>query len=171
LTMSVAGLCGLIIAGQELNEKRETPVGNGAFANCGLYSENANVSRAINYTARHFQIAERERFHNVFYNLYGLERAGRLTGLRFFGDHDWYREGCEYLVRRQDSGGAWVGSSFEKHPVLATSFALLFLSKGRTPIMISKLVHGPGEDWNNDHNDARNLVDFASRELFKRQPL
>jgi hypothetical protein len=171
LTMSVAGLCGLIIAGQELNETRETPLENGAFANCGFYGENTNVAHAINYIAGNFQIAERERFHNVFYNLYGLERAGRLTGLRFFGDHDWYREGCEYLVRRQDPQGAWHGSSFEEYPVLATSFAILFLSKGRTPIMMSKLVHGPGEDWNNDHNDARNLVDFASRELFKRQPL
>ena len=29
-----------------------------------------------------------------FYYLYGLERAGRLTGLRFFGRHDWYRMGA-----------------------------------------------------------------------------
>jgi hypothetical protein len=169
LTMSVAGLCGLLIAGQELDERRETPLGNGAFEQCGVYKENANVARAINYIAGHFQIEERRG--NIFYNLYGLERAGRLTGLRFFGKYDWYREGCEYLVRRQDAQGAWTGRGFEQYSTLATSFALLFLSKGRTPIMISKLVHGPGEDWNNDHNDARNLVDFASRELFKRQPL
>src|SRR5262249_34351340 len=59
LTMSVAGLCGLLIAGQELDEKRETPLGNGAFEQCGVYKENANVARAINYIARHFQIEER----------------------------------------------------------------------------------------------------------------
>src|SRR5262249_9376639 len=53
LTMSVAGLCGLLIAGQELDEKRETPMGN-AFAKCGVYDENTNVARAINYIARHF---------------------------------------------------------------------------------------------------------------------
>src|SRR5439155_187007 len=52
-----------------------------------------------------------------------------------------------------------------------TSLALLFLSKWRTPIMVSKLVHGPGNDWNNDHNDARNLVEFVSKEMFKKQPL
>ena len=36
------------------------------------------------------------------YYLYGLERAGRLTGQRFFGEHDWYREGAEELVHDQD---------------------------------------------------------------------
>jgi hypothetical protein len=169
LTMSVAGLCGLLIAGQELDEKRETALLNGTFTDCGHYRENPNVIRAINYIARHFLVEERRG--NIFYNLYGLERAGRLTGLRFFGDHDWYREGCEHLVRWQDSEGFWIGRGFEQYKTLATSFAILFLSKGRTPIMISKLVHGPDQDWNNDHNDARNLVDFASRELFKRQPL
>jgi hypothetical protein len=169
LTMTVAGLCGLIIAGQELDEKRETPLGNGAFTGCGTYAENENMARAIRYIGTHFQ--KEEKRGNVFYNLYGLERAGRLTGLRFFGKYDWYREGCEYLVRHQDPQGAWTGRGFEQYSTLATSFAILFLSKGRTPIMISKLMHGPDNDWNNDHNDARNLVDFASRELFKRQPL
>jgi hypothetical protein len=54
---------------------------------------------------------------------------------------------------------------------VSTSFALLFLSKGRTPILVSKFAHGPGEDWNNKRHDARHLAEFASRELFRRQPL
>ena len=33
------------------------------------------------------------------YYLYGLERAGRLAGVRFFGQNDWYRLGAEELVR------------------------------------------------------------------------
>src|SRR5262249_53133289 len=109
----------------------------------------------------------------IYYNLYGLERAGRLTGQRFLGKHDWYREGCEFLVEAQNrNNGSWVsGQGHDNWPVVSTSFALLFLSKGRTPILISKLVHGPGQDWNNDHNDARNLVEYASKELFKNTPL
>src|SRR5262249_35857927 len=53
---------------------------------------------------------------------------------------------------------------------------LLFLSKGRTPVLISKMVHFPQDqpddnDWNNDRYDARHLAEYASKELFKRQPL
>ena len=47
----------------------------------------------------------------LYYYLYGLERAGRLTARRFIGDHDWYREGAEFLVREQDSlSHYWKGS-------------------------------------------------------------
>src|SRR5690606_13786573 len=55
--------------------------------------------------------------------------------------------------------------------ILATSFSLLFLAKGRTPILITKLRHGPGSDWNNKRNDVRNVVEFASREMFRKMPL
>ena len=49
-------------------------------------------------------------------------------------------------------------------PVLATSFALLFLAKGRAPVLINKLRHGPRGDWNNDPDDIRNLVGVVSRD-------
>jgi hypothetical protein len=108
---------------------------------------------------------------HTYYALYGIERAGRLSGQRFLGNVDWYRVGCEFLVDAQQGNGSWVGGGHEAHPVIATSFALLFLSKGRTPVLISKLVHDPEDDWNNDRNDSRNLVEFCSRELFKKQPM
>lgn len=167
-TMSVAGLCGLLIAGMDLNDGRETIRPDGTASNCGVYEENQPVARALAFVGARFILDDR---HAPFYNLYGLERAGRLTGQRFLGSHDWYREGCEFLIRTQSPEGFWKGHQLDDETLVATSFALLFLSKGRTPVVISKLVHEPGEDWNNDHNDARNLADFASRELFKRQPL
>jgi hypothetical protein len=46
--------------------------------------------------------------------------------------------------------------------LISTSFALLFLAKGRAPVLINKLRHGPGGDWNNDADDIRNLVDVVS---------
>ena len=94
-----------------------------------------------------------------------MERAGRLSGERFFGDHDWYREGAEELVHEQDRfDGFWQGALFEDSRLVATSFALLFLAKGRAPVLINKLRHAPSGDWNNDPDDVRNLVGVVSRD-------
>jgi hypothetical protein len=187
-TMTTAGLCGLIIAGSDLNVGRETPRGDGSWNNCGHYEENRAVANALEWLARRFPSVENLGTEpHLFYALYGIERAGRLTGLRFIGEHDWYRIGCEYLVERQDGDGSWHSNIEAGGPIVCTSFALLFLSKGRTPVLISKLTHdGKGQrdgvaivrrakdednDWNNDRSDARHLVEFASRELFKRKPM
>lgn len=169
LTMTTAGLSGLLIASLELNDTREKPLADGSWDSCGEYQDDAAILRAIEWIKSGFRTDPREA---VYYNLYGLERAGRLTGRRFFGEHDWYREGCEYLLKKQKDEGYWKeNKNHDDWPVISTSFALLFLSKGRTPVLISKLTHEPAEDWNNDRNDARHLVEFVSRELFKRQPL
>jgi hypothetical protein len=49
-------------------------------------------------------------------------------------------------------------------PIVSTSFALLFLAKGRAPVLVNKLRHGPRGDWNNDPDDARNLTAVVSRD-------
>jgi hypothetical protein len=186
LTMTTAGLSGLLIAGAELSESREQyQVATGAALNCGLYKAGSEADKAnraaaaaLDWIGGHFRV-DLPNVGHTYYNLYGLERAGRLSGLRFFGNHDWYREGCEYLVKNQHTDGSWwspQGHS-DKYPIISTSFALLFLSKGRTPVLISKLVHGPwprfaeDHDWNNDRNDIRHLTDYASQALFKKLPL
>jgi hypothetical protein len=184
LTMDAAGLCGLLIAGMDVNSGREKILSTGTVINCGKYAENTAVRKALrNISEVKYVINFKEA---TYYNLYGIERVGRLSGLRFLGSHDWYREGCELLagdpkapqnkdkeLLPQAADGSWPakGARFDQWPLVNTSFALLFLSKGRTPVLISKLVHGPGDDWNNDRNDVKHLVEFASREMFKKQPL
>ena len=100
-----------------------------------------------------------------FYYLYGLERAGRLVGLRNLGAQDWYRLGAEELVQRAGPGyGGLAGRPDGERPVVATSFALLFLAKGRAPVLIHKLRHRPPNDWNTDPADVGNLVDVVGRD-------
>jgi hypothetical protein len=180
MTMTTAGVCNLVITGmdlavgkQKLNEK------TGIAENCGVYEENEPLARGLRWIGEVLRSPlTADIASNVlgspFYCLYGLERAGRLTGQRYIGGHDWYEVGCRYLTSIQRPDGSWQSSgNFDQHPLISTSFALLFLSKGRTPVLISKLAYGPPDShgWNNKRNDMRNLVEFCSKELFKGQPL
>jgi hypothetical protein len=179
MTMTCAGLCNLMITGMDLDISKQKMVG-GKVEHCGEYDENEKAASALRWIGVRFPAEIRHANATLtltpsqFYCLYGLERTGRLTGQRFFGGHDWYEVGCRYLVGIQNSDGSWrnVGQ-LDGAPAVATSFALLFLAKGRTPVLLTKLAYGPSgyQGWNNKHSDARHLVEFASRELFKRQPL
>jgi len=73
---------------------------------------------------------------HVFYYMYGLERAGVLLLVPRFGEHDWYDEGCKMFVKAQLENGSWdAQESGTVGPVCDTCFALLFLSRGTTPIV------------------------------------
>jgi hypothetical protein len=165
-SMTCAGISSLIITGLKRFQGQEYLSG-GKIENCGKGGVNVPLQRATDWLARNFFVGQ-----NVgngqqwkYYYLYGLERAGRLTGQRFFGEHDWYREGAEELVHDQDKlQGFWKGFLFEDNEYIATSFAVLFLAKGRAPVLINKLRHTPSGDWNNDTDDIRNLVGLVSRD-------
>jgi Domain of unknown function (DUF4159) len=179
LTMAVAAMCGLCMAEMELNaaNKDLDPV-----KICGQYDDDGPLSVGLAWIGKALAVDPdaRPTLHGrAFYNLYGLERLGRLSGLRFLGAHDWYREGCAWLVKKQNSKeGYWEGANIEHMKIVSTSYALLFLSKGRTPVLMSKLAHGnlprvdrENQDWNRRRNDLRHLVEFASKEVFKKMPL
>jgi hypothetical protein len=179
LTMTTAGLCNLLITGMDLHVGKQKMLPGGEVVGCGEYDESKPIADALRWIGAAFPAEIRpESAATVlrpapFYCLYGLERAGRLSGRRFFGGHDWYEVGCRYLVQVQRGDGRWDGAGQDHWPVVSTSFALLFLSKGRTPVLISKLAYGPPdyEGWDNKRSDVRHVTEFASRELFKRQPL
>jgi len=114
------------------------------------------------------------------YYLYCLERVGRLTGRRYFISqsgqrHDWYASGAEYLVARQNPiSGSWKGAPalLEDCPILATDYALHFLARGLTPILVGRLEWGSGADPNPPDQTgaahdtpaaAWNLAQFTSR--------
>lgn len=133
-------------------------------------TDESRIQRGLKWLADHFSVT-----HNpgnpgqlwLYYYLYGVERVGRLTARRFIGEHDWYREGADQLVRARAGPLAegWRGVGplqyAEADPRVATSFALLFLSKGRWPVLMSKLKHGRGDDWNRHRNDVANLTRYV----------
>lgn len=68
------------------------------------------------------------------YALYGIERVGVASGLKYFGRLDWYDVGADFLIKSQQEDGSWTD-------VIDTSFAVLFLSRGRAPILANKLAY------------------------------
>ncbi len=169
-SMTCAGISSLIISGLKRYEGQEILRPNGKVENCGKVASNPHLQRGIDWLAGHFRVGQNYPKDQLwkFYYLYGLERTGRLAGVRYFGDNDWYRLGAEHLVhsdQRDRIEGFWTGrDATERSPEIATSFALLFLAKGRSPVVVNKLRHGPGNDWNRDRDDIRNLVGTVSRD-------
>ena len=73
-----------------------------------------------------------------YYYLYGLERAGAMTGLRYFGKHEWYREGAEFLLHAQEPDGGWPAYAGPENAkmqfrTVESCFALLFLRRASVP--------------------------------------
>lgn len=100
---------------------------------------------------------------NGGYGFYGLERVGLASGFKFFGQHDWYREVATRIVAAQNPDGSFFSPGPFSIPLPDTCFCLLFLSRGRHPVMMSKLRYDG--DWANRPRDLANLARFASREL------
>ncbi len=170
-SMTVAGLASLEIINSFLIENELTP--DGKLDCCGQ-SNTTTADEAIDAGVRWMN--NNIRIHSnpgggfLLYYLYGLERAGKFSGQRFFGKTDWYREGASFLVEGQSpADGAWQGDN--EGPAIGTSLSLLFLAKGLSPVLINKLQYGPRDpnsgaivraDWNRHRHDVSNLVDAIS---------
>jgi uncharacterized protein DUF4159 len=98
-----------------------------------------------------------------YYTLYGLERVGLASGFKFFGSHDWYRQIAAALVAAQQENGSWGSKDDPTMAIVNTSYALLFLARGRHPLTMNKLRFNG--DWANRPRDAANLTRYASAEL------
>jgi hypothetical protein len=76
----------------------------------------------------------------LFYYLYGLERACVSADTPLIGTLDWYGDGAEYIMSRQEGEGQWRGDVESQVPT--TCFALLFLTKGTVPPNIGVKISG-----------------------------
>lgn len=158
-SMTCAGIASLIIIRENLFNLNALANGDNAIC-CGggaVDDIQPKLDKAFQWLADRFTIkgnptGKNTQSRNRFYYLYALERAGRFSGRRFLGPHDWYRVGAADLVKNQRASGAWAASnrgraSFgEGKETITTAFALLFLSKGKRPVVLGKYDHGV-TDW------------------------
>ena len=101
--------------------------------------------------------------HYLGYDLFGIERVGLASGYKYFGNHDWYREMAERVVAAQFANGSWGHDDHGLDTLVDTAYSLLFLSRGRHPIIMTKLKFDGA--WDNRPRDVANLAKFAGREL------
>jgi hypothetical protein len=101
------------------------------------------------------------------YALYGIERVGVAGGYKYFGSHDWFREGASWLVAHQRSDGSWEGVG---GPIPSTCFAMFFLARGREPVVFNKLqynclVNGKSElaHWNERPRDIAKITHWIEK--------
>ena len=164
-SMVCAAIASLIIIDENLNNR--PPIKNGLVACCVGEERLEMVEEASQWMADHFTTRSNPADgYSIFrdsryYYLYSMERAARLSGQRFFGEFDWYREGARALVALQRDNGRWetsVGHGEKDSPHVATALALLFLSKGRRPVVIGKYQHSDGDDWDRHRKGVHYLT-------------
>jgi hypothetical protein len=168
-SMTCAGISSLIIANGAVHEGDARVNGDRIeCCNRGQSEDERRVQRGLDWLAANFSVShnpggQRGGEYWLLYYLYGVERVGRLTAHRFIGGHDWYREGADRLLRmKSDLASSWRGAGYaEENERIATAFALLFLSKGRRPILMAKLKYGNEEDWNQHRSDVPNLTQYV----------
>jgi hypothetical protein len=110
--------------------------------------------------------------------LYAFERVGVAGGYKRFGDVDWFEKGSDWLIKTQKSEGDWPGKTAEGAPaekwlpgVPDAAFALLFLARGRSPVVMNKLQYSITPEkaeprvanWNQRPRDVANAVRWIGR--------
>ncbi len=171
-SMTCAGIASLAICSGVREAARAKVEGERVLC-CQEVEDDAaiRISRGLNWLGKHFSVQTNPGHASgtdsyFFYYLYGLERVGRLTANRFVGKSDWYREGAEVLLRRKGVLSQFWNAQKDLagNTCVSTSFALLFLSKGRWPLLVSKLKYGDDDGWNAHPNDLAHLTARVERE-------
>ena len=128
--------------------------------------KNTAIERGLHWMDQHINQA----LVGNFYTMYGIERIGTASGRKYFGTKDWFRIGADFLVANQNADGSWSGSH---GPLPDTSFGLLFLARGRAPVLMNKLEYesasggektAASEQWDERPRDVANLAKWVGKE-------
>jgi len=161
-SMTAAGLASIFITMDNLNLASGCPC-RGGKSQQSRGDFDRRVDMALGWLEKHFKANVNPRSPHggnwwPKYWLYSAERVGIAAGYKYFGDHNWYKEGAEHLVRSQGGDGSWGN-------VPDTCFAALFLYKGRAPVLYNKLEFDGV--WNAHRRDIANLTGHI--EMIKEQ--
>ena len=156
-TMTTAGLATLFVCFDNLLADGFVKCAPGAEAELALRP----LNRALDWMDKHFvgSLSGAKRgIGGNYYLLYGVERVGLASGYKYFGEADWYKIGAKWLLKEQKDDGSWSGRYGVE---VSTSYALLFLVRGRHAVLFNKLEFNG--DWNNRPRDLASLTRWVSK--------
>ena len=151
-SMSAAGLASLFVCFDAIHREE--------FLRCKADTKYPPIERGLEWMAQNFSPLQNpgKGPQYFYYYLYAVERVGLASGYKYFGTHNWYREGAAELLRTQAPDGSWGNES-------DTALALLFLARGRHPVLFNKLRYEGS--WNTRPRDLANLTRWISRTFEK----
>ena len=156
-SMTAAGLATIYICADMLDLASGCPCRNGRSTS-DTNELNRRIELAVDWLSKNFQVdANPRRGQWHYYWLYSVERVGIAAGYKYFGTHNWFKEGAEFLVAQQSPEGSW-----QRGDVADTCFATMFLFKGRAPVLYEKL-QVPGSEWNAHRRDLANLTAYIEK--------
>ncbi|HYE18002.1 MAG TPA: DUF4159 domain-containing protein [Tepidisphaeraceae bacterium] len=158
MSLTPAGVATLFITQDMLNNHKGECKGN---------IVDKDIERGIEWMSKNYA-----KTGNNLYALYNVERVGTASGHKYFGTVDWYEDGVNKLLKSQAANGSWAGGHGGSVP--GTVWAILFLVKGRAPVMMNKLDYAidtrgdkGGANWNQRPRDIANLARWAGKALEK----
>ncbi len=165
-SMTCAGISSLVIIGSQVGAANINEI-----QCCGADDEyRARVSKALEWMGRNFDVRSNPGSGSTwyYYYMYGLERAGRLSGRRFFVDfqnqnRDWYREGVRSLIASQDQNGSFKSPDSGAGLHGSAAMALLFLAKGKRQVVVNRLEFGKDADWNHHPMSVQHLTAYVEQ--------
>ena len=163
-SMAAAGLATMFICFDAIHYEE--------FADGTVEREYPAITKGLQWMGKNFTANGNPGQQKWFYYyLYGVERVGMASGFKYFGGKDWYREGVASLLASQRPDGSWRGDPLRAGEVsltprrpgkpragtrdITTAFALLFLARGRHPVLFNKLRYDG--TWNLRPRDCANL--------------
>lgn len=148
-SMTAAGVASLFITFDALH--------SGDFVRIRANTEYKPITAGLDWIGKNFAVqANPGKYAYKYQWLFSIGHVGRTSGYKYFAGHNWYTEGARELITTQNDDGSWG----IRRRVVDTSFAMLFLARGRYPVLINKLKYRGR--WNSRPRDAANLVRWVS---------
>jgi len=101
-------------------------------------------------------------YYREGYLAFCVQRVGMTTGRKFIDKMDWFAVGAAEMCKPDPRGNRLQSGAYGG--IVAASFELIFLARGRIPLTFNKLEHGGDErEWNYHNRDVPRFTEYMRR--------